>query len=218
MGRKKGSKNKKTIIQDVIDNVTVPKRGRPKGSKNKPKNLEEVARDKLRSEANTLTPSNATSSPIIKRGRGRPRKTPVVDELVIPKKANTLLIAIFGNAREIKSEIRRLRKIKLQCRAGSKERIDLHRKIKELKQQLANVKDNPVNREENLVLEHKQAEKTPLLTEEEQKIKHPDDNGCMYFNICKKIKDDKATNKTCYNPRYYIDKLDRKCSQLNIGE
>jgi len=37
---------------------------------------------------------------------------------------------------DIKKEIRSLKKLKLQCRAGSKERIDLHRKISDLKKQL----------------------------------------------------------------------------------
>jgi predicted transcriptional regulator len=41
--------------------------------------------------------------------------------------------------KEIKAEIRRLRKIKLQCKAGSVERLDLGRKIKDLKKQLAEI-------------------------------------------------------------------------------
>lgn len=41
--------------------------------------------------------------------------------------------------REIKQEIRRLKKVKLSCRAGSKERIDLHRQIKELKNKLIEI-------------------------------------------------------------------------------
>ena len=39
--------------------------------------------------------------------------------------------------KEIKQEIRRLKKLKLQCRPGSKERIELHRQIKDLKKQIA---------------------------------------------------------------------------------
>ena len=38
--------------------------------------------------------------------------------------------------KEIKTEIRRLRKLKLQCRPGSAERLDLGHKIKDLKGQL----------------------------------------------------------------------------------
>ena len=38
--------------------------------------------------------------------------------------------------KEIKQEIRRFRKLKLQCRPGSAERIDLEHKIKDLKRQL----------------------------------------------------------------------------------
>ena len=38
--------------------------------------------------------------------------------------------------KDIKRDIRKLKKIKLACRSGSNERIILHRKIKELKKQL----------------------------------------------------------------------------------
>jgi len=37
---------------------------------------------------------------------------------------------------EIKREIRQLKKLKLKCRAGTKERINLGRQIKDLKKQL----------------------------------------------------------------------------------
>jgi len=38
--------------------------------------------------------------------------------------------------KEIKQEIRRLRKCKKDCRAGTEERLSLHRKITELKRQI----------------------------------------------------------------------------------
>jgi hypothetical protein len=41
--------------------------------------------------------------------------------------------------KEIKAEIRRLRKLKLQCRPGSAERLDLEHKIKDLKKQRAEI-------------------------------------------------------------------------------
>jgi hypothetical protein len=41
--------------------------------------------------------------------------------------------------KEIKAEIRRLRKVKLQCKAGTKERLELGRKIKDLKKQLTEI-------------------------------------------------------------------------------
>lgn len=46
--------------------------------------------------------------------------------------------------KDIKKEIKRVRRLKLQCKSGSPERIALHRKIKELQAQLqsANVIDN----------------------------------------------------------------------------
>ena len=40
------------------------------------------------------------------------------------------------NQSDIRKDIRSLRKLKLQCRAGTKERIDLHRQILDLKKQL----------------------------------------------------------------------------------
>lgn len=46
-------------------------------------------------------------------------------------------------------------------------------------------------------------------------VKHPDDNGCSYFNYCKKINKDGLVNRTCYNPVHFFDKLEEKCSQLN---
>lgn len=48
-------------------------------------------------------------------------------------------VVISGNLKDIKKEIRALRKLKLQCKPGSKERIELHRRIKELKEQTSNV-------------------------------------------------------------------------------
>jgi len=41
------------------------------------------------------------------------------------------------NEKELKRQIRKLRKLKLQMKSGSKDRIELHRKIKELKNKLA---------------------------------------------------------------------------------
>jgi predicted transcriptional regulator len=40
------------------------------------------------------------------------------------------------NDKEIKSEIRKLKKLKKACRAGTTERLQLHRQIKELKDKL----------------------------------------------------------------------------------
>jgi len=43
--------------------------------------------------------------------------------------------------KDIKRQIRQLKKLKLKCRAGSEERLALHRQIKELKEQLDNRKE-----------------------------------------------------------------------------
>jgi len=48
----------------------------------------------------------------------------------------------------------------------------------------------------------------------EEIIKHPDDNGCSYFNWCKKINHDSLVNRTCYNTVYYLGPLEEKCKQL----
>jgi hypothetical protein len=55
--------------------------------------------------------------------------------------------------------------------------------------------------------------KETVVTESIKKEKYVDDNGCLYFSICKNI-NAKKENKTCYNPNYFMDKLDRKCSEL----
>lgn len=51
-------------------------------------------------------------------------------------KKDTPLIKLLGSEKEIKKEIRKFKKLKRQCRAGTKERIDLHRRIKALKRDL----------------------------------------------------------------------------------
>ena len=48
----------------------------------------------------------------------------------------------------------------------------------------------------------------------EEIIKHPDDNGCSYFNWCKKININGLVNRTCYNPQCYLGPLEEKCKQL----
>jgi predicted transcriptional regulator len=45
----------------------------------------------------------------------------------------------MNDPKEIKAEIRRLRKLKLQCRPGTTERLDLEHKIKDLKKQKAEI-------------------------------------------------------------------------------
>ena len=45
--------------------------------------------------------------------------------------------------KDIKKEIKQIKKLKLKRRAGSKERIDLHRQIKELKTKLSSVVIDP---------------------------------------------------------------------------
>ncbi len=175
--------------------------GRRKGSKNKPKPTENIVE--------------------VKRKRGRPRKNPQTNDLIITKQEDKQPTIMFGNERDLKREIRQLKKLKLQCRAGSKERIELYRKIKELKLRLTetkNKKDNATTEDFSslkLIGTHPHA---PLLTEEEINTKYADDNGCMYFNICKKEQDTKGKNVICFHPKYFIEKINRKCIVLNNEE
>jgi len=55
--------------------------------------------------------------------------------------------------KELKQEVRKLKKLKLQCRAGTPERLDLGRQIKVLKQQLTEAKSQPEPLKEPLIKE-----------------------------------------------------------------
>jgi hypothetical protein len=108
---------------------------RTKGSKNKTK-FGLNPRDTIETEKTLVNEQElGVVLPIIKRGRGRPRKVKLTDDELEIKKDNTLLVNLFVNEKEIKAEIRRLKKLKLQCRPGSAERLDLGHKIKDLKKQ-----------------------------------------------------------------------------------
>lgn len=111
---------------------------RPKGSKNKPKNID------------TIDPRiEQEPSQVIKRGRGRPRKIQSQDIIKVESQ-EPILTNI--NEKDIKQEIRQLKKLKLQCRAGSKERIDLYRQIKDLKDKLT-AQNKPEPEKDNLISE-----------------------------------------------------------------
>lgn len=91
---------------------------------------------------------------MIKRARGRPKgsknKSKLNDEALEIKQGNTL----FSNTKEIKKEIRALRKLKLQCRAGTSERLELEHKIKALKKQKVDL-STPEPEKDNLIAEIK---------------------------------------------------------------
>ena len=72
------------------------------------------------------------------RKKGSKNKSTLKDEALAIKKDTQVSENSFGNEKDIKREIRKLKKIKLLCRAGSKERIDLHRQIKDFKNKLTN--------------------------------------------------------------------------------
>ena len=77
---------------------------------------------------------------MIKRGRGRPKgsknKAKINKEELKFTENNTIIPALFGTEEELKKEIRKLRKLKNQMKAGSKERIKYHRQWKRLKYEL----------------------------------------------------------------------------------
>jgi len=56
-----------------------------------------------------------------------------------------------GNKKDTNQEIKRLKKLKLQCRPGSQERIELHRQIKLLKAKLVIIKENITPEKEELI-------------------------------------------------------------------
>jgi uncharacterized protein with von Willebrand factor type A (vWA) domain len=58
----------------------------------------------------------------------------------------------MNDPKEIKAEIRRLRKLKLACRPGTAERLDLEHKIKDLKKQLIEV-NIPEPEKDNIIAE-----------------------------------------------------------------
>jgi len=96
------------------------------------------------------------------RPKGSKNKNKKSDRLSI-KKDNSLLVNLFGNKKEIKKEIRKLHKLKLKCRAGTPERIKLHRQIKDLKGKLTET--NIISPEkEKLIQEIKELE-PDFLTE-----------------------------------------------------
>ena len=167
---------------------------RPKGSKNK----------------KTLAKLN--DKPVIKRGRGRPRK---IKEVISEPRPEPVNIS-SGNIKDIKRQIRELKKLKLQMKPGSKDRIKTHRHIKELKKQLAGIKET----KENLAVVENPLSVFPKLMQRPKAEpiialeNCPDSNGCSYFGYCKAINKNGLINRTCYNPGYIIGKLDKKCNQL----
>jgi uncharacterized protein with von Willebrand factor type A (vWA) domain len=73
------------------------------------------------------------------RPKGSKNKSNLKAEALEIKQDNTLLVNLFGNNKDIKKEIRALKKLKLQCRPGTAERLDLEHKIKALKKQRAEI-------------------------------------------------------------------------------
>lgn len=66
---------------------------------------------------------------------------------------------------EIKQELRKLKKLKKSCRAGTKERLDLHHKILELQKQLEIAQEINIEKEK-LIKEIMKLEKCSLFNTE----------------------------------------------------
>jgi hypothetical protein len=167
---------------------------RPKGSKNK----------------KTLAKLN--DEPVIKRGRGRPRKIKEVISELRPEPVNIS----SGNIKDLKRQIRELKKLKLQMKSGSIDRIKTHRHIKELKKQLSGIKES---KENLVVVDHPlpyipKPKAEPIIALENCS----DTNGCSYYGYCKAINKNGLINRTCYNPSYILHKLDKKCTQIILSE
>jgi hypothetical protein len=94
-------------------------RGRPKGSKNK---------TKIKYNGNTIS-ENDNGTIIVKRGRGRPKGSKNK-----PAEVSTQPESI--NIKEIKRQIRELRKLKRDTQKKSDVRHDLNRQIRDLKNKL----------------------------------------------------------------------------------
>jgi len=94
------------------------------------------------------------TSPIIKRGRGRPKGSPGK-----PKEIKESSLEI----RRIKKEIKDLRAEKLSLPSGDKQRIILHRKIKEMKLLLTEKKE--IKEEKIIEITQSNTEKAPLVAE-----------------------------------------------------
>jgi hypothetical protein len=71
------------------------------------------------------------------------------------------------NSKEIKQEIRKLRKIKKQLRPGSKERIEIHHKIKSLLQELTAINTPNIVKDAiiNEILKHDKLSQTLVNAE-----------------------------------------------------
>lgn len=74
-----------------------------------------------------------------------------------------------------------------------------------------------LKKEEEVIVDEIKKEEIPVEEKKQEiipEIKYKDDNGCSYFGWCKKTNKDGLVNCTCFNPMYFIDKIDRKCTQL----
>jgi hypothetical protein len=113
---------------------------RPKGSKNKTKNIEVIPVVDT-SEIKPGQEPRQEPGQVIKRGRGRPRGTGKIQKTITEVINNPVSEPVISNIniKDLKSEIRQLKKLKLQCRPGSAERLDLEHKIKDLKKQRTGV-------------------------------------------------------------------------------
>jgi hypothetical protein len=109
-------------------------RGRPKGSKNK-KTLLEAG---IPAKADViLQGGDIISSEPIKRGRGRPKKVIIAGDVHLTKDIPAVSNLSKAEKKDLKKKYRELRRLKKGLKPGSPERIDIGRKMKEIKDKLA---------------------------------------------------------------------------------
>lgn len=85
--------------------------------------------------------------------------------------------------KEIKSRIRQLKRIKLKCRAGSKERIKLHREILKLKEEIDDLyRVNP----EKIILIREIEKLEPKISETIDLRKHTEEALQKHIDIVKR--------------------------------
>ena len=85
--------------------------------------------------------------------------------------------------KEIKSDIRKLKKLKKQCRAGTEERINLHRQIKDLQANLQNL--NIVDKDKNKIIQEILKLDKVMASIEINLTKHTIENLQKYLNKLK---------------------------------
>jgi len=151
--------------------------------------------------------------------RGRPKGSKNKKKIDIVGEDQQLLPAptlFCGTTKQLKQEIRELKKLKLQCQAGSPERIKLHRQLQSLKKQLQSAPVASLQEQSQLSMPIEK----PVREREEIHFEALSDGvtaGCIYENYCQREIALTGINKACQNPLHCINKLAGKCKLIVKG-